>query len=128
MPLTSPKLIALAVTFDLTAVLIFTAVGRSSHSREATILGFVTTLWPFLVGVLLGWILSMNWQAPTNIWPNGVIVWLSTIAGGLFLRAITGQGIELSFMIVATIATGILLIGWRLVALIVGRVLAKRRG
>ncbi|MBU3751390.1 MAG: DUF3054 domain-containing protein, partial [Mycobacterium sp.] len=38
---------------------------------------------------------------------------LSTVAIGIGLRAGTGAGTALSFVLVATVVTGVLLVGWR---------------
>lgn len=122
------RTIVLAALIDVIAVIFFTAIGRSSHAEALDLAGFSVTLWPFLAGTIIGWTLSRSWRAPVRIWPNGLLIWANTVVFGMFFRALSGQGVQLSFVIVASIATGILLIGWRLVALIVGRVLAKRRG
>lgn len=122
------KIIILAVVLDLIAVVLFAAAGRSSHNRDVSLLGFWITLWPFLTGTIIGWLLSRNWRAPLNIWPNGVIIWLSTVVFGMALRWLTGGGIALTFILVATAATGLFFIGWRFVALLVTRVRAKRQG
>lgn len=122
------KTVLIAAIFDLVAVIVFTIIGRASHARAFDFAGFLGTLWPFLVGALIGWLLSRSWRNAERIWPNGVLIWLNTIVFGMFLRALSGQGVQTSFVIVATLATGILLIGWRLVALFVGRARAKRQG
>lgn len=117
-----------AAVIDLVAIIVFTAIGRSSHAESFDVLGFMTTLWPFFAGSAIGWVLTRSWRSPTRIWPNGVLIWVNTIIFGMFLRALTGQGVQVSFVIVASIATGILLIGWRLVAHFAARARAKRQG
>ncbi len=47
---------------------------------------------------------------------EGALVWLTTVIVGLLLRAVTGGGMAIAFMIVATTTLGILLVGWRFVA------------
>ncbi len=47
------------------------------------------------------------------VWPTGVIVWLSTLIGGMLLRAVSGQGTAFSFILVATTALALFLLGWR---------------
>ena len=112
---------------DLAAVLIFTAIGRRSHAETFDFLGYTATVWPFLAGAAIGWLLVRNWQSPMRIWPQGVVIWVSTVAFGMLLRALSGQGVQPSFVIVASIATGILFIGWRLVAHFVARARATRQ-
>jgi len=40
-------------------------------------------------------------------------VWLGTVIGGMALRVLTGAGVQLSFIIVASIFLAVFLIGWR---------------
>lgn len=122
------KIIFLAILLDLIAVILFTVIGRSSHNRDTSLLGFWITLWPFLAGAAIGWFLSRNWRAPMSIWPNGVVIWLSTIVFGMALRWLTGGGVAFTFVLVATAATGLFLIGWRFVAQLVIRARAKPQG
>jgi hypothetical protein len=45
---------------------------------------------------------------------TGVTVWLATAAIGLLLRRVVwDRGTALSFVIVATVVLGVLLVGWR---------------
>jgi hypothetical protein len=118
----------LAALFDLAAILIFTAIGRRSHAETLDLLGYAGTVWPFLTGTAIGWLLARNWRSPMRIWPQGVIIWLSTVIFGMLLRTLSGQGVQFSFVVVASIATGVLLIGWRLVAHFVARARATHRG
>lgn len=121
------KTVLIAAILDLVAIIVFTIIGRASHARAFDLAGFLTTLWPFLIGALIGWVLSRSWRNGMHVWPNGVLIWLNTVVFGMFLRALSGQGVQTSFVIVAAIATGILLIGWRLVAHFVGRARATRQ-
>lgn len=118
-----------AAILDLVALIVFVAIGRSNHDEPFSVGGFATTLWPFVVGAALGW--AFTWVAdrsagspwsPARPIPHGVIIWVSTILIGMLLRWITDQGTAGSFIIVASVATAVLLLGWRLIALIVGRI------
>jgi hypothetical protein len=51
------------------------------------------------------------------VWPAGVLAWLGTFAVGMLLRAATGQGTAVPFLIVAASVLGITLVGWRAAAL-----------
>lgn len=101
---------------DATAVLLFCAVGRRNHDEAVTLAGIAQTAWPFLTGLVAGWLLSRAWLAPTAVRPTGLIVWLSTVVIGMAIRAGTGAGIALSFIVVATLTTGALVLGWRVLA------------
>lgn len=80
-------------------------------------MGTVTTLWPFLLGLVAGWLVTWAWRRPLAIiWP-GVPIWLMTVALGMLVRTANGQGVEPSFIMVAAIVLGVFLVGWRLLAL-----------
>ena len=113
-----------ALAADLACVVAFTALGRRNHTEGLTIAGVAETAWPFLTGTAFGWLLSRGWRRPTAIAPTGVIVWLCTVAVGMALRKATGAGIALSFVAVASLATALLLLGWRAVA---ARLARRRR-
>ncbi|MGB3304488.1 MAG: DUF3054 domain-containing protein [Gordonia sp. (in: high G+C Gram-positive bacteria)] len=111
---------------DVVAIAVFTIIGRASHEEALSVTGFLTTFWPFLVGTAIGWVITAAVPggrsfAPAALWPAGVVVWISTVVFGMVLRAVSGQGTALPFVIVATLATGLLLLGWRAVALAVSR-------
>jgi peptidoglycan/LPS O-acetylase OafA/YrhL len=103
----------LAALADLVGVLLFCAVGRRSHAEGLTVAGVAETAWPFLVGAAVGWLLSQAWRRPTAVVPTGVAVWVCTVAVGMLLRKTTSAGVAFSFVIVASAATAVLLLGWR---------------
>lgn len=116
-----------AFVIDVVLVLVFVLVGRRSHGEAETAAGILDTMWPFLVGLVLGWLVTLAWRRPLAIlWP-GIPIWLMTVAAGMLLRVAAGQGAEASFIVVATIVLGAFLIGWRLIALPITRHRAVRR-
>lgn len=106
---------ATAIGLDVVFVLFFAAIGRLNHGES--LLGTPLTALPFLVGLALGWVLvrRRSGREPLTLGP-GITVWACTIVVGLLLRAVTGGGAAPSFIVVATLALGILLLGWRLIA------------
>ncbi|MBN9183471.1 MAG: DUF3054 family protein, partial [Microbacterium sp.] len=56
----------------------------------------------------------------------GLGVWAVTVAGGMLLRAVSGQGVVLAFVVVAAVVLLIALIGWRGIAALI-RSLRRRR-
>lgn len=116
-----------AFLVDAVLVLLFVVLGRSSHAEAADVVGFLSTSWPFLVGLVAGWLVTWAWRRPFAIvWP-GIPVWLMTVALGMLIRTSAGQGVQPSFIAVAFAALGVLLVGWRLVALPFVRRRALRR-
>ena len=104
----------LAVAADVVCVLVFCAVGRRSHAEGVTLSGLAETAWPFLTGTAIGWLLARAWRRPTTLAPTGLIVWIATVAVGMVLRKLSGQGVAVSFIVVASTVTAVLLLGWRL--------------
>jgi hypothetical protein len=108
---TRPALTALAT--DIVCVVVFCTIGRRSHAEGLTLSGIAETAWPFLVGTLTGWLLSRAWQRPAALVPTGVAVWLCTVVVGMLLRKLTSAGVAPSFIVVASLSTALLLLGWR---------------
>jgi hypothetical protein len=100
---------------DVACVLVFVAIGRSSHNEAGSVAGFLGTAWPFVVGLAIGWLLMRAWRRPVRVVWTGVGVWGMTVAAGIALRALTGQGTEFSFIVVTTVVLAVLLLGWRIV-------------
>ncbi len=114
-------MVVLAGAIDVVLVFAFVLIGRASHGEGP--LGTLETLWPFLAGLAAGWAVARAWRAPRRILWTGVIVWACTVAIGMILRVVTGQGVEASFVIVAALVLGAFLVGWRAASLLVVRVL-----
>jgi hypothetical protein len=110
-----------AAVIDIVCVLVFCTVGRRSHDEGLTLAGVAETAWPFLTGTVLGWLVIRGWRRPTALVPTGLVVWVATVVIGMALRKVTGQGTAVSFVVVASIATAILLLGWRGVAAVLAR-------
>ncbi len=105
----------LALLLDAALVVAFAATGRASHDSDV-LAGLGQTSWPFLAGLAVAWVLARAWRSPTAVVPTGLVVWVVTVAGGMLLRAASGQGTALPFVVVATLTLLVLLVGWRLVA------------
>jgi hypothetical protein len=113
-----------AALADTVLILVFAAVGRDAHQRGDIVSGVLLTAWPFLAGAAIGWAVARAWRAPLSVGRAGLAVWLGSVAGGMALRAVTGQTVVLPFVIVALLSLGLLLLGYRL--LLAG--LRRRRG
>lgn len=133
---------SLSFVADLAAVSVFVALGRRTH-QQAGLAGFMGTLRPFLLALLIAWIAvfvrqalavsrssepaaALDWRARgasrlLSLWPTGVFVWLVTAGGGLALRGLGGGGLSGGFPYVTAAVLGGLLLGWRLVVLLIRR-------
>lgn len=107
---------ALAAAIDIVLVFVFVVIGRRSHNEALTLAGTAETWWPFLVGLAVGWLATRAWRRPLGVLLPGIPLWISTVAIGLLLRLLAGQGTQLPFVIVATVVLAAFLIGWRALA------------
>lgn len=107
---------ALALVADLLVVLVFVTIGRRSHAEGVSAVGVMATAWPFAAGTAAGWAGFRAWRAPTSALATGVPVWVATVAVGMVLRRLSGEGTPVSFAIVASVFLGTFLVGWRAVA------------
>jgi Protein of unknown function (DUF3054) len=117
---------AIAIVLDLCCVLAFVIIGRASHSDGESLGGIASTAWPFLAGLLGGWLAVRAWRRPFVLVPSGAGAWLGAVAVGMVLRVVAGQGTAFAFVLVALAFLGLFLLGWRLV-FIRGLALRRRR-
>jgi Protein of unknown function (DUF3054) len=115
------RISTLAALADIIGVVLFCAIGRRSHAEGLTLAGLAETAWPFLAGAAIGWLVSRGWRRPTALVPTGVVVWVCTVAVGMLLRAATSAGVAGSFVVVASAATAVVLLGWRVAVAAVQR-------
>jgi hypothetical protein len=112
-----------AVVLDVCCVLIFVIIGRANHAKGESLAGIASTSWPFLCGLAAGWVASRAWRRPLALRPAGLAVWLGTVALGMILRGVSGQGTAVGFIAVALVFLGLCLLGWR----VIGRLLTRER-
>lgn len=120
-PAISPAQAAGWLLADLALIVAFATTGRSTHESGLAILGILSTAGPFLAACLLTWAVLRAWRSPATPWPTGVLIWLGTAVGGLALRALSGGGMAVSFLVVATVVLGVVLLLPRTVATLVLR-------
>lgn len=114
-PLRPARRAVVALLIDAALVIVFAAIGRASH-EEGVLAGLWLTSWPFLAALAVSWAVCLAWRAPLSPVRTGVPVWVVTVAGGMLLRAVSGQGVQLAFVIVAASVLLVMLVGWRLLA------------
>ena len=111
----------IAFVIDVALVTLFVIIGRRSHGEADNVGGIVDTLWPFLLALVVGWLVTWAWRRPLAIVWAGIPVWLMTVALGMLIRTSAGQGVQPTFIAVAAVVLGVFLVGWRLVALPIAR-------
>jgi len=117
----SRSVVVASAGFDIVLLFVFVAIGRASHGEGAQ--GFLITLWPFAVGLIVGWLVARAWRTPRRIVWTGVIVWACTVVVGMLLRLLSDQGVQLAFVVVTVIVLGVFFLGWRALSSLVIRLL-----
>jgi hypothetical protein len=107
---------AAAALIDACCVLAFVTIGRASHHDGESLGGVASTAWPFLAGLAAGLLVARAWRRPAAIVPAGLGAWLGTVAVGMLLRVVAGQGTAPAFIAVALAFLGLFLLGWRVLA------------
>jgi hypothetical protein len=116
-----------AALLDAGCVLAFVIIGRASHAKGESLAGIASTAWPFLTGLGAGWLATRAWRDPRAISPAGLGAWLGTVAIGMLLRVVSGQGTAAAFIVVALIFLALFLLGWRLTARLLPRFVSRLR-
>lgn len=105
---------AKVLAYDIIAVLVFAVLARMAHGGLGLV-AILDTFWPFAIGALGGWLLTRS--KDQFALGSGAIVWLCTAIVGLAIWGLRHQAFpHWSFILVATIMSGLLLMGWRLIA------------
>lgn len=112
---------ALFFLIDIICMALFALLARIAHQSETMPLnfsGWLSTYWPFLLGILGAWlIMSLTKMVPTRLAPAGLFVWIFTVIVGLGIWALRHHTVpHWSFMMVASITSAVLLLGWRIIA------------
>jgi hypothetical protein len=107
--------VVIAALADIACIVVFVAIGRSNHKEGEAIDGILRVAAPFLIALVAGWIAARAWAKPMQV-ETAFIIWPITVALGMVLRNLVfDRGTALPFIIVATLVTGVFLVGWRMV-------------
>jgi len=108
------RAVVAAMLLDVVAVLLFVALGRRSHDAGSGVAAVLSTAAPFLIALAAAWLVVLTGRMAPLAALTGVVLWVITVAGGLALRrTLWDRGTATSFVVVAAVALGILLVGWR---------------
>ena len=115
----------LAAGLDTAAIVLFVAIGKREHEQDSAIAGLVGTAAPFLIALVVAWLVLRVWHRPTD-WRIGVGIWAIVMAVGMLLRHfVFDDGTATAFVIVAGCFLALTLVGWRVVALLIDRRTAR---
>ncbi len=106
----------LAPLIDVVCVVAFVGIGRVAHDHGISLAGMASTTWPFGLGLLAGWALVARLHRALLRPLSGEIVVMTTVALGMVLRVIAGQGTAPAFIVVAWAFLTLFIVGWRLCA------------
>ena len=108
------KIVA-AFVADVVLLILFVILGRRSHHEDGSFLvGTAKVVAPFLIALVVGWVVARGWNAPAAP-ATGIVIWLITVAGGMVLRHFAfSRSTAVSFIIVASVFTLAFLVGWRM--------------
>lgn len=116
---------------DVTVVVLFALAGRVAHDEGDLLLGTVGTAAPFVLGLLAGWLrapcagLPAFQRARTVRFGWWLLAW--TMAGGIALRWLAGDGLAPAFLAVAALVLTTGLVGRRWLAVRWSARLTSRR-
>lgn len=108
---------------DLLCVVVFVAIGRSTHDHGLAPTGVLSTLWPFATGLAVGWIFIIRRGRSGASLGDAALIVIATVTVGMILRVLAGQGTALAFIIVSLLFLALTFGGWRIVL----RTLSRRR-
>ena len=103
-----------AIAADIAAVVLFATAGRNAHDESSGLSAVHDHCRP-VSRRPAGRVDRESWRPePAPRARTGVTIWLTTVAIGLVLRrTVWDRGTALSFVIVATLVLGALIVGWR---------------
>jgi hypothetical protein len=103
---------------DFIVVLVFVAIGRSVHTHGESATGLASTTWPFAVGLALAWLGAVALHRSPPSLKVGAAITGVTVAIGMVLRVIAGQGTAFAFIVVALAFLGAGMALWRLIRVV----------
>ena len=100
---------------DVALVVLFVFIGTRNHNTDEDAAGVAATVAPFLIGLVVGWVVSRAWKSPVAV-STGITIWVSTVVVGMLLRHFAwDRGTAGAFIVVATIFNALTLVGWRVI-------------
>ena len=103
-------------------VVIFAALGKTSHEASSSNGVIAAIVWPYALAVVLAHAaLLRNGRKTWRVWPEGAVVLAVTYLLGTTLRALSGRGIAVGFLVVAVVFLAVTMLGWRYVVKLVIR-------
>lgn len=102
------------LSYDVASVLVFVVAGRANHGAEETTAGVLHTAGPFLIALVVGWVVVRAWHDPASLRVGAGVLAVTVGLGMVLRRFVFDDGIQLSFVLVAAAFLTLFLLGWRL--------------
>ncbi len=100
---------------DVAVLVLFVVIGRRNHHEDAGLAGFLRVWWPFVVGLVVAWLVTGLARAPLA-WPRAIVAWLVTVGVGMTVRIVVqGRSLSVAFTIVSLVFVAAGMLGWRAV-------------
>jgi hypothetical protein len=113
--------------FDVLVVLLFVVIGREDHGFVSDFSDYVRVASPFLIGLGLTILAIRAWRRPMD-WRTGMALALGTLLLGMLVRRfVFDSGTARAFIIVSAAFFVAGMVGWRLLAAGVLKLLTVRR-
>lgn len=109
------------IGLDVVAVVAFATLGRRSHDEGLGVVGVVDTAAPFLLGLVLAWVVLRAWRRPTHLATGLGVAAITVVVGMVLRRTAFDEGTAASFVVVATLFLTTAMLGWRLVVVALDR-------
>ena len=113
-----------SLVVDLLVVVVFVAIGRSTHRHGLSPSGMFQTFWPFAAGTVCGWCLAEVLRLRQSSLRTGLMVSVIAVTVGMTLRVLAGQGTAAAFIVVAIGFLAAAMTCWRLMFRAICRVRA----
>ena len=106
---------------DVAWLVAFALLGRRSHGEGEALVGILGVAWPFVVGYAIGAFALRLGRTPRSL-GRLIPVWAVMLVIAMAIRTIQkGRAPEVDFVIVAAVFSGLGMVAWRVVALVVCR-------
>lgn len=112
---------------DVSVIIAFVAIGREDHGFVSDASDYARVAAPFLLGLAVTGVSLRAWRDPISL-RTGLLLSLGTVFVGMLARRfLWDDGTARSFVLVTTGFLVAGMVGWRLIALAVRRLLSSRR-
>ena len=103
---------ARAIYHDVVCLVVFVAVGTRNHDTDTGLVGVLTVVAPFLIGLAIAHLAFRRF--PRSAPSTGVAIASTTVALGMILRNLAwNRGTATAFIIVAVVFNVATMTGWR---------------